>query len=172
MMRIISHDFSHGEWIPSECAYGRLIEGNFALSDNLNPHLQWENLPQGTKSLVLACIDPDVPTDRQALNADGEIPAEQPRRDFVHWLVWDIAPSVTGVQKVKLQRVTKKAVNALLGRSAWKPSMTTAAPMKSIVATTGHARRDLMPDCTATNSEFTRLTSRRLTCPTQPAGRK
>lgn len=98
-MRIISHDFSHGEWIPSECAYGCLIEGNFALSDNLNPHLQWENLPQGTKSLVLACIDPDVPTDRQALNADGEIPAEQPRRDFVHWLVWDIAPSVTGVQK-------------------------------------------------------------------------
>ena len=83
-MRIISHNFSHGEWIPSECAYGRLVEGNFALSDNLNPHLQWENLPQGTKSLVLACIDPDVPTDRQALNADGEIPAEQPRRDFVH----------------------------------------------------------------------------------------
>ena len=44
-------------------------------------------------------IDPDVPTDRNARDANGEIPADQPRRDFVHWLVWDIAPTVTGVQK-------------------------------------------------------------------------
>ena len=48
---------------------------------------------------LLACIDPDVPTDRKALNAEGEIPADQPRRDFVHWLIWDIDPQVCEVQK-------------------------------------------------------------------------
>ncbi|HIU83783.1 MAG TPA: YbhB/YbcL family Raf kinase inhibitor-like protein [Candidatus Aphodousia gallistercoris] len=98
-MKIISHDFEHGEWIPSECAYGKLLNGEFALAENRNPHLCWSNLPEGTRSLVLACIDPDVPTDRNALNAEGEIPADQPRRDFVHWLVWNIEPTMTEVQK-------------------------------------------------------------------------
>lgn len=98
-MKITSKDFEHGQWIPSECAYVRLIDGQFALSENLNPQLSWSGLPEGTQSIVLACIDPDVPTDRNALNADGEIPADQPRRDFVHWLIWDIDPSVSEVQK-------------------------------------------------------------------------
>ncbi len=98
-MKLISHDFEHGQWIPPECAYGRLNNGEFALSDNLNPHLKWSNLPEGTKSLVIACIDSDVPTDREALNADGEIPEDQPRRDFVHWLIWNVSPEVNEIQK-------------------------------------------------------------------------
>lgn len=98
-MKIVSQDFEHGQWIPSECAYGRLVGGQFALSENLNPHLAWSGLPEGTQSIVLACVDPDVPTDFNALNEQGEIPADQPRRDFVHWLVWDMDPSVTEIQK-------------------------------------------------------------------------
>ena len=98
-MKIVSQDFEHGQWIPSECAYGRLVDGQFALSENLNPHLAWSGLPEGTQSIVLACVDPDVPTDFNALNEQGEIPADQPRRDFVHWLVWDVDPSVTEIQK-------------------------------------------------------------------------
>ena len=98
-MKITSQDFEHGQWIPSECAYGQLVDGQFALAANLNPQLSWSGLPEGTQSVVLACIDPDVPTDRNALNEDGEIPADQPRRDFVHWLVWDIDPSVSELQK-------------------------------------------------------------------------
>ena len=83
-MKIVSQDFEHGQWIPSECAYGRLVDGQFALSENLNPHLAWSGLPEGTQSIVLACVDPDVPTDFKALNEQGEISADQPRRDFVH----------------------------------------------------------------------------------------
>lgn len=98
-MKLMSHDFEHGQWIPPECAYGRLVNGQFALSENLNPHLVWTNLPEGTKSLVIACVDPDVPTNREALNEMGEIPEDQPRRDFVHWLVWDVSPEVTELQK-------------------------------------------------------------------------
>lgn len=93
-MRVFSNDFEHGEWMPCELAYGRLKEGRFALSDNLNPHLRFSGVPEEAKSLVLACIDPDVPTDREALNNIGEIDADQPRRDFVHWLVWDMSPQV------------------------------------------------------------------------------
>ena len=70
-MKITSQDFEHGQWIPSECAYGQLVDGKFALAENLNPQLSWSGLPQGTQSIVLACIDPDVPTDRKALNEDG-----------------------------------------------------------------------------------------------------
>ena len=74
-MKITSQDFEHGQWIPSECAYGKLQDGQFALSSNLNPQLSWTGIPEGTQSVVLACIDPDVPTDRKALNESGEIPA-------------------------------------------------------------------------------------------------
>lgn len=98
-MKLISHDFEHGQWIPPECAYGRLVDGKFALSENLNPHLKWTNLPEGTRSLVLACIDPDVPTNFQERNEAGELPEDQPRRDFVHWLVWNIHPEVCELQK-------------------------------------------------------------------------
>ena len=98
-MKITSQDFEHGQWIPSECAYGQLVDGKFALAENLNPQLSWSGLPQGTQSIVLACIDPDVPTDRKALNEDGEIPADQPRSEFVHWLGWDMEPAVCEVKK-------------------------------------------------------------------------
>lgn len=98
-MRIFSNDFEHGEWMPCELAYGRLKEGRFALSDNLNPHLRFSGVPAETKSLVLTCIDPDVPTDREALNNIGEIDADQPRRDFVHWLVWDMSSQLTEIAR-------------------------------------------------------------------------
>ena len=44
-MRVFSNDFEHGEWMPCELAYGRLKEGRFALSDNLNPHSIFPNRP-------------------------------------------------------------------------------------------------------------------------------
>jgi len=57
-MRIYSDSFVHGQPIPPECAAGT-PDG---FGSNRNPHLAWEDVPAGTASFALICIDPDVPS--------------------------------------------------------------------------------------------------------------
>ncbi|MFX7329241.1 hypothetical protein ABTI69_20860, partial [Acinetobacter baumannii] len=61
---------------------------------NRNPHLAWSDLPAGTRSLVLICHDPDVPTRPDDVNQEGRtVPASLPRCDFTHWILVDLAPT-------------------------------------------------------------------------------
>lgn len=66
-----SDDLSNGEKI------GEL----FVAPSNVSPHLAWDNLPEGTKSLAITCFDPDAPT------ASG----------FWHWAAFNIPVSVTEI---------------------------------------------------------------------------
>ena len=51
-------------------------------------------MPDGTKSLVLLCVDPDVPSKPDDVNQeDREVPADLPRTDFYHWVLVDLAPN-------------------------------------------------------------------------------
>lgn len=95
-MKLSSRSFTHGGLIPGRCAFGiRDPRQHVRLSQNLNPHLQWSNLPAGTRSLVLTCIDSDVPTKPDDVNKEGrEVPASLPRAEFVHWLLADISPDL------------------------------------------------------------------------------
>jgi Raf kinase inhibitor-like YbhB/YbcL family protein len=52
---------------------------------NTAPPLQWSQVPSGAKSLALLVDDPDAP-DPLA-----------PKQTFVHWVVYDIAPSSAGL---------------------------------------------------------------------------
>lgn len=90
-MRIRSASFEHAHRIPAEFAMGT-PEG---FGGNRNPQLAWDDVREGTRSFVLLCIDPDVPTD-PALVADAgtPIPVEHPRGDFVHWALADIPADV------------------------------------------------------------------------------
>ncbi len=90
-MRIRSDSFEHGQPIPSDFALG--APGGFG--GNRNPHRAWDDVPTGTQSFALLCIDTDAPTDG-ALVADSgtPIPVEHPRGDFVHWAVADIPADV------------------------------------------------------------------------------
>jgi Raf kinase inhibitor-like YbhB/YbcL family protein len=70
------------------------------LSQNLSPHIAWDGLPQGTKSLVLICHDPDVPESLDDVNQEGrEVPADLPRTDFYHWVLVDIQPALSELRE-------------------------------------------------------------------------
>lgn len=70
-MEIISPVFRDGQPVPIQysCA-----------GQNVNPPLNIFNTPKGTQSLTLIMHDPDAP-----------------RRDYLHWLVWDIPPNTESI---------------------------------------------------------------------------
>jgi hypothetical protein len=63
--------------------------------DQVSPELKWTNTPAGTQSFVLHMHDPDA-----ALNRGTE--------DQVHWLVWNIPASATGMPEGVPQGPTLK----------------------------------------------------------------
>lgn len=99
-MRLWSESFHHGAAIPEAFAFGkRDPNGRIALSDNRSPQLGWSDLPTGTRSLVLVCHDPDVPSRPDDVNQEGRrIPADLPRVTFFHWLLMDIPASSTSLE--------------------------------------------------------------------------
>ncbi|GAA5066936.1 YbhB/YbcL family Raf kinase inhibitor-like protein [Lysobacter panacisoli] len=94
-MQIRSQSFQHRERIPADFAAGQATADGFGFAPNRNPHLAWDDVPAGTKSFALVCIDPDVPTVPEMVGKEGVlIPSEQPRCDFVHWAMADIPADV------------------------------------------------------------------------------
>ena len=90
-MKLHSDSFDNRAPIPAEFALG--APGGFG--GNRNPHLAWDDVPAGTRSFALLCIDTDAPTDASLAGRDDvEIPVEHPRGEFVHWAVVDIAAGV------------------------------------------------------------------------------
>lgn len=93
-MKIWSQSFADGERIPEKYAFGKYdAASNVALSENINPHIAWDDLPEGTKSLVLICHDDKVPSVGDDVNQAGRtVPASLPRVDFFHWVLVDLVP--------------------------------------------------------------------------------
>ena len=93
-MKLWSDSWTNGDRIPARHAAGQpTADGGVMFSDNLNPHLAWNDLPSGTHSLALVCHDFDVPSRGDDVNqADREVPAELPRVDFFHWVLVDLPP--------------------------------------------------------------------------------
>ena len=91
-MKLSSESFRDGMAMPAACAFAATgADGQLALSANRNPHLSWSDVPAGTESLVLLCIDGDVPQDATDVNRTGvTLPASMPRDDFFHWSLIDI----------------------------------------------------------------------------------
>ena len=93
-MHIASDSFQHRARIPAQYAMGT-PDG---FGGNRNPELHWDDVPAGTRSFALLCIDTDVPTDPSMVGReDVQIPVEQPRGDFVHWAMVDIPADVRAI---------------------------------------------------------------------------
>lgn len=51
------------------------------------PELRWSGVPSGTQTLTLIVDDPDAPDPKA------------PKMTYVHWVVYDIPPTTTGLPK-------------------------------------------------------------------------
>jgi len=75
-LKISSPAFQSGGMIPAKYSCD---------ADKVNPPLVFSGVPASAKSLALIIDDPDVP---KTMIPTGE---------FVHWIVWDIAPTSKGI---------------------------------------------------------------------------
>ncbi len=105
-MQITSKSFEDNGVIPERCAFGAIDpSAHVRLSDNSNPQFSWEDVPAGTKSFVLICIDSDVPTKADDVNQEGRtVPSDLPRTDFSHWVMVDIASNVNSIEEAACSR--------------------------------------------------------------------
>jgi len=70
-LELSSAAFSEGGSIPAQYT----CDGR-----DISPPLAWRGIPRGTKSLALVCDDPDAP-----------------RGTWVHWVVFNLPPTATGL---------------------------------------------------------------------------
>ncbi|NNJ83546.1 MAG: YbhB/YbcL family Raf kinase inhibitor-like protein, partial [Gammaproteobacteria bacterium] len=98
-MKLNCQNFNNNQPIPGEFAFCIPDpKEHVTLGGNKNPSLSWSDLPGGTKSLVLICHDPDVPSKPDDVNQEGRIvPGDLPRIDFYHWVLVDIPTNMTGI---------------------------------------------------------------------------
>ena len=68
-----------------EIKQGGVIPSCYAETHKMSPPLEWGGVPEGTKSLALAIIDPDLP---EGFNFP---------RSFAHWLVYNIPVGTDGL---------------------------------------------------------------------------
>lgn len=85
-MKLTSSAFKNNELMPEK--YGCKGEG-------VNPPLAISGIPEGTKSLVLVVDDPDAP--------GGQ---------FIHWLLWNIAPATTEIAEATVPEGSSEGVNS------------------------------------------------------------
>lgn len=69
------------------------------LGEELSPSLYWDNLPSGTKSLVLTTVDYDGPSPNfKIMTID-------------HWVLYDVDPSINSIDKaITLEGLEKQGV--------------------------------------------------------------
>lgn len=82
-LKLGSPAFAHATEIPSRYT----CDG-----EDISPPLTWSGVPEATKSLVLIVEDPDAPDPKA------------PRVVWVHWILYNIPPSATGLAEAVAAR--------------------------------------------------------------------
>ncbi len=94
-MILTTKAFPDGGRIPEHYAVGKPDpDTHVTFASNQNPDLAWSELPAGTRSLVVLCIDPDAPSVGDDVNQEGKtVAADLARTDFTHWVLVDLDPA-------------------------------------------------------------------------------
>ena len=105
-MKLISTSFADGQPIPGEFAFCIPdATQHLKLGGNRNPHLAWEDVPEGTRSFAIICHDPDVPSKGDDVNQEGRtVPASLPRVDFFHWVIMDLPADLREIRAGEFSR--------------------------------------------------------------------
>ena len=100
-MKLNSSSFQDGQRIPGDFAFCIPDPAHHGcLGKNLNPQLQWSDVPAATKSFALICHDPDVPSRGDDVNQeDRSVPASLPRVDFFHWVLLDLPATLREIKQ-------------------------------------------------------------------------
>jgi Raf kinase inhibitor-like YbhB/YbcL family protein len=96
-LRIESASFANDGEIPTK----HTCEG-----PDVSPALSWSEIPANTKSLALIVDDPDAPDPKA------------PKMTWVHWVLFDIPPSATGLPEGVEARALPAGTHE--GRNDWK----------------------------------------------------
>jgi Raf kinase inhibitor-like YbhB/YbcL family protein len=72
-LELTSPAFDEGEPIPDK---------HTAEGEGTSPRLEWDYVPEGTRSMALIVYDPDAPSG-----------------DFTHWLAWNIDPEAGAIEE-------------------------------------------------------------------------
>jgi len=100
-MKLTSRSITNGERIPDTHAFCIPDPGTTVTQGpNRSPHLAWSEIPEGTKSFAVLCVDVDVPTVGEDVNQEGRsVPADLERTDFYHWVLVDVPVSVRELEE-------------------------------------------------------------------------
>jgi Raf kinase inhibitor-like YbhB/YbcL family protein len=98
-VKLSSASFADGAAIPAQLAFCAPDAATHAtLSQNRNPQLAWSGAPAGTKSFVVICHDPDVPSRGDDVNQEGRsVSKSLARIDFFHWVLVDLPAAIASV---------------------------------------------------------------------------
>ena len=89
---VVSTAFKNGEMIPSR------YTGD---GKNISPPLKWKGGPDGTKSYVITCEDPDAPGGT-----------------WIHWILYNISPDLSCVEE-RAGNYPDHPAGAIHGRNSW-----------------------------------------------------
>lgn len=99
-MKLTSNSISQGKPIPAEFAFAEPDPtSHIRFAANRNPDLRWTEVPAGTKSFAIVCVDRDVPSLGRDVNQEGRtVPVDLPRVNFYHWLLVDLTPATNEIE--------------------------------------------------------------------------
>lgn len=100
-MNLRSASFRPWHTLDVRLAMGRSDPTSHAtFSGNRNPHLAWEGVPTGTRSLALWCVDSEAPAVGTDVNkADRSVSMWLERCDFHHWVVCDLPAGLREIEE-------------------------------------------------------------------------